>query len=39
LQEAGFKVQEVRATDFLSAEEIEKMAITAAAGEFYLCRE
>lgn len=38
LRESGFKVTEVHASDFLSAEEIEKMAVTKAAGELYICR-
>ena len=39
LREAGFDVEVIEARDFLDADQIERMAITAAAGEIYLCRK
>jgi len=39
LREAGFEVEEIEARDFLDADQIERMAITPAAGEIYLCRK
>jgi SAM-dependent methyltransferase len=39
LQEAGFTVQVLEREHFLSPFEIETMAITAAAGELYVCRK
>ncbi len=39
LEEEGFTVEEVCKEDFLSAEEIEKMGITSAAGELHVCKK
>jgi hypothetical protein len=39
LQEAGFIVEEIRSEDFLTSKEIEKMGITPAAGELYICKK
>ncbi len=38
LETAGFRVERIRPDTFLSAEEIARMRITAAAGDIYLCR-
>jgi predicted SAM-dependent methyltransferase len=37
LKEAGFSVQVVKPTDFLTADEINLMGITPAAGDIYFC--
>jgi len=37
LKEAGFSVRVVKPVDFLTAEQIVRMGITAAAGEIYFC--
>ncbi len=39
LQEEGFKVEKVCREDFLSSEEIERMGITRASGEIFVCRK
>ncbi|MEM9446296.1 MAG: methyltransferase domain-containing protein [Verrucomicrobiota bacterium] len=39
LEEAGFIVEKIDRRDFLTADEIEKMGITSAAGELYICRK
>ncbi len=39
LREEGFVVDVVSCGDFLSFKEIEKMGITAAAGELYICKK
>ena len=39
LREAGFRVEVVRGGDFLDAHEIERMGITPAAGEIYVCKK
>lgn len=39
LREAGFEVSCVSPSDFVSSTEIERMGLTAEAGEIYLCRK
>ncbi len=39
LREAGFRVEVIRAGDFLDPQEIEQMGITPAAGEIYVCKK
>lgn len=39
LREAGFDVEMVEARDFLESDRIERMAITPAAGEIFVCRK
>lgn len=39
LKETGFSVEVVKASDFLTSEEITLMGITTAAGDIYLCEK